>query len=138
MNPLAILGLVTTYGPILQWAWQTATSNQSFLTKVEQELPVLAKYAPAIVQQIYPQGASSAQQLATAAVALNAQLVRYAQQACNLILSPSPALQVDGMYGPKTKAAVEQLQKTLGLTADGIIGKLTEAAIKKALPNLAM
>lgn len=136
MNPLALLGLVTTYGPIIQWAWQTATSNQGFIAKIEAEIPVLAQYAPAIVGMVLPSQASNAQKLATAAVVLNSSLVRYAQQACNLI--DNAGLQVDGFWGPKTAAAFKDLQTKLGLTPDGILGKLTEAAIKKALPNLSL
>lgn len=36
---------------------------------------------------------------------------------------------VDGIYGPKTKAAVISFQKKNGLTADGIVGKKTAAAM---------
>lgn len=138
MNPLAILGLITTYGPAIIQIWNTATSNADLLSKVEAELPVIAQYAPAIVADILPAEAPAAQQLATAAVALNAQVIRYVQQACNLLLTPSPGLQVDGMYGPKTKAALVLLQTQLKITPDGIIGKITEAAIKEALPALSL
>ena len=34
----------------------------------------------------------------------------------------------DGLYGPRTKAAVEQLQKDLGVTEDGIYGPKTHKA----------
>ena len=34
----------------------------------------------------------------------------------------------DGLYGPKTKAAVQQLQKDLGVTPDGIYGPITHKA----------
>ena len=34
----------------------------------------------------------------------------------------------DGLYGPKTKAAVQQLQKDLGVTQDGIYGPKTHKA----------
>lgn len=36
---------------------------------------------------------------------------------------------VDGIYGPKTKAAVKAFQKKNGLTVDGIVGPKTAAAI---------
>ncbi len=33
---------------------------------------------------------------------------------------------VDGIFGPKTEAAVKVFQKNMGLSADGIVGKETE------------
>lgn len=40
-------------------------------------------------------------------------------------------LNADGIYGPKTKAAVIAFQKANGLTADGIVGPATTAALNK-------
>ena len=40
---------------------------------------------------------------------------------------------VDGIYGPKTRAAVVQFQKTNKLTADGIVGSKTAAAMGLSL-----
>ena len=40
---------------------------------------------------------------------------------------------VDGVYGPKTRAAVVQFQKTNKLTADGIVGSKTAAAMGLSL-----
>ena len=42
---------------------------------------------------------------------------------------------VDGIYGPKTKAAVKLFQKKNGLTADGIVGKKTAAALGMSLSS---
>lgn len=37
---------------------------------------------------------------------------------------------VDAQFGPKTKAAVERFQSSVGLTADGIVGRQTKTAIR--------
>jgi peptidoglycan hydrolase-like protein with peptidoglycan-binding domain len=37
---------------------------------------------------------------------------------------------IDGVYGPATAAAVTEMQKALGVTADGVFGAATEAALK--------
>jgi peptidoglycan hydrolase-like protein with peptidoglycan-binding domain len=39
---------------------------------------------------------------------------------------------IDGVFGPQTKAAVQQLQRDHGLDADGIAGPLTMQAISEA------
>lgn len=40
---------------------------------------------------------------------------------------------VDGIYGPKTKAAVKSFQRKNGLVVDGIVGKKTAAALGMSL-----
>lgn len=40
---------------------------------------------------------------------------------------------IDGVMGPATKAALEQLQATAGLTPDGVLGPATKAAIAHLL-----
>ncbi|MFD7450432.1 peptidoglycan-binding protein [Kitasatospora sp. NPDC059827] len=51
------------------------------------------------------------------------------QQAVNG-LGYSPALDVDGAWGPKTDAGVRWLQNKVGVTADGLWGPGTESAFK--------
>ena len=47
----------------------------------------------------------------------------------NLSGDPSKGLQVDGIFGPKTTAAVRGFQQALGITVDGIVGPLTWRAL---------
>ena len=42
---------------------------------------------------------------------------------------PSVALQVDGIFGPRTDQAVRGFQDALGLSVDGIVGPLTWRAL---------
>jgi N-acetylmuramoyl-L-alanine amidase len=44
-------------------------------------------------------------------------------------------ISVDGIWGSKTLAAVKKFQKDYGLTADGIVGKNTEKALKITLSS---
>ena len=44
-------------------------------------------------------------------------------------INPGPA---DGIFGPKTEAAVKQFQEKAGLSADGIVGPNTMAAMAEA------
>jgi hypothetical protein len=56
--------------------------------------------------------------------------VRWVQQSLNQV--QGSGLAVDGIKGPKTKAAVKQFQQRRGLTVDGIVGPITEAALVSA------
>jgi len=47
----------------------------------------------------------------------------------NLSGDPSLGLQVDGIFGPKTNAAVRGFQQALGIGVDGIVGPLTWRAL---------
>jgi peptidoglycan DL-endopeptidase CwlO len=50
----------------------------------------------------------------------------------SLGFDPGP---VDGIYGSKTKAAVQAFQRSANLNADGIYGPLTEQALTQALKS---
>ena len=47
----------------------------------------------------------------------------------NLSGDPAQGLAVDGVFGPKTRAAVRAFQQALGITVDGIVGPVTWRAL---------
>ena len=51
------------------------------------------------------------------------------QTQLNALLTPSPRLVADGVFGMKTSQAVKQFQQRRGLTADGNVGPTTAAAL---------
>lgn len=51
------------------------------------------------------------------------------QRTLNAKLVPSPQLDIDGDFGPATEQAVMRFQKSVGLTATGIVDDATQAAI---------
>ena len=46
-------------------------------------------------------------------------------------------LAADGIFGPKTLAAVREFQRSHGLKADGLVGPLTTAALRQEHPAAA-
>jgi hypothetical protein len=44
-----------------------------------------------------------------------------------------PCGKVDGIFGPKTEAAVRQFQRTAGISVDGIVGSQTWAKLEEAI-----
>ena len=64
--------------------------------------------------------------------------VRKLQRQLNSVSKPVPLLAVDGIFGPKTQAAVQNFQKSSGLTVDGIVGPKTQAALDAARPGPSM
>lgn len=59
------------------------------------------------------------------------------QRSLNLLKVVTPALKEDGIFGPKTRAAVLRFQESAKIGVDGIIGPVTRAAITEALAKLA-
>lgn len=57
--------------------------------------------------------------------------VRDLQRRLNLVFPSYSRLNVDGVYGPLTKAVVKEFQKRSGLTATGKVDAATKAALKK-------
>jgi peptidoglycan hydrolase-like protein with peptidoglycan-binding domain len=50
------------------------------------------------------------------------------------LLQRALGIEVDGVYGPETEAAVRRFQTSRGLTADGIVGPLTSRALAVHAP----
>jgi peptidoglycan hydrolase-like protein with peptidoglycan-binding domain len=78
---------------------------------------------------LFPQAAKEIQVVGGAIAAYDPNITKWVQGACNEILQLDPKIDVDGIYGPKTKDAVIKLQEKLGLKVDGLAGRITQAAI---------
>ena len=98
-----------------------------------QRIPELQQILPLLTQlgtTTFP-GFSTDKAQAAAATTLDVNGVKWTQTALNVLLSAS--LQVDGVYGAATKAAVTSFQKANNLEADGWAGTKTADALRAAL-----
>lgn len=55
------------------------------------------------------------------------------QTLLNEVLDDTPALKVDGIFGPKTNARVVAFQKQRQLAPDGVVGPKTNKALVSAV-----
>lgn len=133
MNPLSILQLAFQYGPAVKAILDEASSNDSIVTKITALSQPLAAVLQGVGLQFFPQAAPALHVAAGAVAAFDPNVTKWVQGALNNLVTPSPNLVVDGIYGPKTKAAVEALQAKLGLKVDGWAGTVTQAAITALL-----
>jgi murein L,D-transpeptidase YcbB/YkuD len=100
-----------------------------------QHNPILAS-AETIGSALFPKAAPGLKVIAGAIGAFDPNVTKWLQDALNKLVKTSPKLDVDGIYGPETVAAVEALQQKLGLKVDGLAGQLTQAAIIAELGKL--
>jgi peptidoglycan hydrolase-like protein with peptidoglycan-binding domain len=138
MNFLVVLPLLMQALPIIQTILTGATSNQAITAGVKQQLPqdVVAALTQ-IGLQLFPK-VSPALQIVAAVLAVYSKPsdIKDLQTALNKLLKTPPNLTVDGVYGAKTRDAVEALQQQLGLIVDGVAGHATKAAIATELAKL--
>ena len=133
MDVLAIFQLAAALAPTVKSILDAASGNESIVTKIKEVSAPLAGLLETIGGTLFPQAAPALRVAAGAMAAFDPDVTKWLQGSLNSLLDPSPNLVVDGLYGPKTRAAVEQLQAKYGLRIDGWAGSLTQAAIASAL-----
>lgn len=136
MDPVSIIQLAITYGLTIKRIIDVALTNEDIITKIKQEAAPVANLLETLGSKLFPKAAPQLHIAAGAIAAFDPTVTRWLQGALNTLLSPSPNLVVDGIYGPNTRAAVLRVQTQLGLTVDGFAGTITRAAIDAALQKL--
>jgi hypothetical protein len=136
MDPIAILTLISTSvqvaGTIKEMLDKGGVTQQSFEAAVPQMVPELVRLGATL----FPKVAPEMQVVAAASATFDPNVTKWLQAALNKLLTPSPNLDVDGVYGPKTRDAVQVAQKKLAIPADGWAGEVTQGAIQAALTKL--
>lgn len=133
MNILSIVQLVASLAPTVKSILDVAAGNASIVTKIKEVSVPLASVLDALGAELFPKAAPALRIAAGAMAAFDQDVTKWLQGSLNVLVEPSPNLVVDGLYGPKTRAAVEQMQAKYGLRIDGWAGSLTQAAIASAL-----
>jgi peptidoglycan hydrolase-like protein with peptidoglycan-binding domain len=133
MDWFTIIPLVIKYGPLVKDIIDEAISNDDIVTKIKKLAGPIAPLLDSIGSQFFPAAAPALHIAAGAMAAFDPSITKWVQGTLNSVVSPSPKLTVDGLYGPKTKAAVKAFQKQLGLDVDGWAGQLTQAALTAAM-----
>ena len=129
MDWLSIIQLAIKYGPVVKGIIDMASSNEDIVSKIKASAAPLAGVLEDVGSKMFPSAAPSLHIAAAAIAAFDPDVTRWLQGELNIFVTPSPNLVVDGMYGPKTTAAVKQFQAAHGLAVDGMAGNLTQAII---------
>lgn len=136
MDPLTVLTLISTAvqvaGSVKGLLDQGGLTKQSLQTTAPEIIPQLASIGAALFPKVSPE----MQVVAAASATFDPNVTKWLQAALNKIVTPSPNLVVDGIYGLKTREAVEAAQKKLGIAVDGWAGEITQGAIQMALSKL--
>jgi|ERR1043166_709088 peptidoglycan hydrolase-like protein with peptidoglycan-binding domain len=136
MNVLSIIQLAIQWAGPVKAAIDLASSNMDLITKIKQLSAPLASILEGIGAELFPKAAPELHLVGGVIAAFDPNVTKWLQGSLNTVLNLTPPLVVDGMYGAKTRDAVEQLQAKLGLKVDGLAGALTQAAIAAALAKL--
>lgn len=117
------------YAGAVKSALDIASSNVDTVNKIAGAAKPVLSLLETIGAKLFPAAAKEIHAVGGAIAAYDPDTTKWIQGACNSILSLSPALDVDGIYGPLTRDAVTKLQQKLGLKQDGLAGRITQAAV---------
>lgn len=133
---LSIIQAVVQWAPAVKAIIDEAASNDDIVTKLESLAPGLGTLIQSAGAELFPQASATLQTVGGVIAAFDPNTTKWLQGSLNTFLSLSPPLVVDGLYGPKTMAAVQAAQTKLKITVDGIAGTITQGALQAALSNL--
>jgi len=132
MDPISALTLISTAvqvaGKVKELLDKGGVTKQSLEATVPQIIPQLASLGASF----FPKVAPEMQVVAAASATFDPNVTKWLQASLNKLLTPSPNLEIDGIYGPKTREAEETAQKKLGIPVDGWAGEVTQGAILTA------
>ena len=141
MDWLSLIPLFISATTSIKQIIDVANSNTDIVSRIKAEVPLVANALETYGSKLFPKAEPALHIAAAAMAAYDPNVTKWLQGSLN-VLSPTlglsaPNLQVDGIYGARTRAAVEAVQAKMGLTVDGWAGQITQAAIASALTKKA-
>jgi peptidoglycan hydrolase-like protein with peptidoglycan-binding domain len=132
-DPISAIQIAIQFGGAIKSVIDVANSNPEIVKGIKNLSPLVSSMLEYIGGKLFPNAKEELKIAAGAMAAFDPNVTKWVQGALNTLVTPSPNLDVDGIYGPMTKAAVEKFQTDHKLTADGWAGTITRAAIDAIL-----
>lgn len=126
MISFSVLGKILSIKDRVVTDLATGLSIKNIVTTITD--PDIIGALEGFAEDMFPMVAPELRMAAAIAASFDTNGVKWAQNALNKLVIPSPNLDVDGHTGPLTKAAVASLQDQLGLKVDSFFGDKTLAA----------
>jgi hypothetical protein len=128
---LPLLFKIVQYGPQIRAAIETGTSVLQAVNNASPEMRPLLEW---VGKQVFPALSGQDAQYAAGGMIFHYERTRQMQADLNTLGVTQPPLDVDGIYGPLTKAAVTAFQQQHSpLEVDGWAGPETTQAIANAI-----
>ena len=124
--------------PEIESIFQSSGTNETIVQRITDLSPTLADLLTGLGSELFPKAAPALAIVGGIVAGFSPDTTKWLQTSLNTLLGSalSPPLVVDGLYGPKTQAAVTQFQTANGLVIDGLAGTITQGVIDGLLAKL--
>lgn len=141
MNWSDVVRLAFQYGPLVKEAIDEALTNHDLATKIRNVAEPVVEILTDVGNWLFPKATDEIKLVGAAITSFDFSVVRWIQRGLNSIdgngtFSLPEKLVVDGVYGVKTRDAIETFQTTYGLVVDGVAGQVTQGALQMLLRGL--
>jgi len=140
-NWLDAIRLAFQYGPVVKTILDEALTNADIVTKIQNVAGPVTGMLTSIGASLFPSASEEIQLVGAAIASFDPNVVKWIQKTINTVaaagkLTIDAPLVEDGVYGAKTKAAIEAFQTQFNLKVDGVAGTITQAAMTVILKGL--
>ncbi len=140
MDFMKLLQLALGLAPAVKSIYDAATTNLGVVDEIKKLSGPLATMLEELGAAFFPKANPTIAIVGGVIAAFDPDTTKWLQTSINTLFKAwgwlDVPLAVDGLYGPKTRAAVEKVQTKLGLKVDGLLGKVTKPAIEEVLSHL--
>lgn len=124
--------------PQIESIFQSSGTNETIVQRITDLSPTLANLLTGLGSELFPKAAPTLAIVGGIVAGFSPNTTMWLQTSLNQLLGSAlnPPLVVDGLYGPKTQAAVMQFQTANGLVVDGLAGTITQGIVDGLLAKL--